>query len=382
MYRISGAGARARTLALALALPFALLPTMAVQAVTPADSDQMLRGALLTAEDLPAGMTSDGVTDGARFEIDASAYHDNGGLGITEQTWSASAAAPVYRFFDFRMLFSSPQQAQAYLDAAEPALSEVAASGLKPVSGGIAIGDGYRHYALETVANEETVELQNILFRVGPMVAKVFVGGFGTTDEDVAALARAAHARMTAVLPGPDVTAPPSPAASPLDAASPSVAPSPDASVAADGFIHQWAATATASSEYESDSWSSQQASGSPDTLTYGDNQTAWAPSLKDGTAEWLDLRYDQAVVPANVSIHESDGNGFVTKVEAYDAATSTWVTLWQGSDPTATGAVGTLSPPLAPTDVAVDRIRVSIDTSVPDWNEIDAVELVGNPPS
>lgn len=148
------------------------------------------------------------------------------------------------------------------------------------------------------------------------------------------------------------------------------------------GAIHQWALTASASSEYGSGSqWAAMSAAGEPDVTDYGDSQFAWVPKTKDGTSDWLDSRFDQAVIPTGVSIHESFNPGFVTRVEAYHTADAAWVTLWEGSDPTPTGDIGVFSPPLTPTDVAVDRIRITIDTDVPDYNEIDAVELVGTPP-
>jgi len=62
--------------------------------------------------------------------------------------------------------------------------------------------------------------------------------------------------------------------------------------------------------------------------------------------------------------------------VEAHDPA-SGWVVLWQGTDDSPQAVHG-FSPPLAATDVATDRLRISIDTTVPGWNEIDAVELTG----
>jgi hypothetical protein len=145
--------------------------------------------------------------------------------------------------------------------------------------------------------------------------------------------------------------------------------------------IHQWASTASASTEYGSGAqWAAMSAAGEPDVAAYGDSQLAWVPKLKDGTTDWLDLRFDQAVIPTGIGIHESFSPGFVTKVEAYHTAKAAWITLWEGTDPTPTGALGIFSPPLKPTDIAVDRIRVTIDTSIPDYNEIDAVELVGTP--
>jgi len=144
---------------------------------------------LLAADDLPAGMTSDGITDGSAFTIDTADFAAGGGLAIAEQTWSAhlraeqegiagtrledkllvqladlglavaeqtwsaQTAGPVLRVFDFRFLFPSAEAAQAYLDVAGPTLSE-AAGGLSEVSGDIQIGDGYRHFAGETAVSD------------------------------------------------------------------------------------------------------------------------------------------------------------------------------------------------------------------------------------
>ncbi len=64
--------------------------------------------------------------------------------------------------------------------------------------------------------------------------------------------------------------------------------------------------------------------------------------------------------------------------VEGYDAATSSWSTLWSGVDPTKPGVTTPFSPSLAATAGPISRIRLTIDTHVPDWNEIDAVGLIG----
>ncbi len=141
--------------------------------------------------------------------------------------------------------------------------------------------------------------------------------------------------------------------------------------------IRQWAASATASTEYQPDVSSASQASGSPDTTSYGDDITAWAPAEEDGGIEWIELTYARSVVPTGINIWESSGAGFVTQVDAWDDATHAWRTLWQGNDPTPR-EVAAFSPPLAATDLATQFIRVTIDTRVPGWNEIDAVELIG----
>jgi len=143
--------------------------------------------------------------------------------------------------------------------------------------------------------------------------------------------------------------------------------------------LSQWATSATASSQYGSDPWSAMQAAGSPDTTAYGDHATAWAPAQRDAGAEWLELTYDSPVIPTEIAIWETSGNGFVTSVEAHDAA-SGWVLLWQGTDDSPQEVHG-FRPLLEATDVVTDRIRITIDTTVPDWNEVDAVELSGVAP-
>ena len=151
----------------------------------------------------------------------------------------------------------------------------------------------------------------------------------------------------------------------------------------ADGsLLRQWAIGATASSQYGSDSWSAARATGAPDVDTYSDDVNAWAPATSEGGLEWLELTYKQAVVPSAVRIVESDGSGAVIRIEAYSAAADGWVELWSGTGPPPTGSIVTFEPPLEPLDATTDRIRITLDTAaVPDWNEIDAVELVGTLP-
>jgi hypothetical protein len=143
------------------------------------------------------------------------------------------------------------------------------------------------------------------------------------------------------------------------------------------GTLNQWAISATASSEYGSDAWSAQQATGAPDTTQYGDFVTAWAPSGQDIGAAWLELTYETPVIPAEVVIWETSGNGFVTRVQAWDEASGAWVTLWEGEDGSPEFVVG-FSPDLTPVTFATQRLRMDIDTDMPGWNEVDAVALIG----
>jgi hypothetical protein len=175
---------------------------------------------------------------------------------------------------------------------------------------------------------------------------------------------------------GPPASGPPA-SASPASAAPPA---SPATSLSPGASLQQWAVSATASSEYGAEDWSAAQATGEPDTPDYGDYATAWAPATADDGPAWLEVAYDQAVVPTEVVIWETSGNGFVTRVEGWDPEAGAWVTLWEGQDQSPQFVVG-FSPDLVAVDFATDRLHISVDTDVPGWNEVDAVALVGTIP-
>lgn len=145
------------------------------------------------------------------------------------------------------------------------------------------------------------------------------------------------------------------------------------------GVFRWWAEAATASSQYGSSSNSARQATGPPDSLTPRDHPTAWAPGRQDGGLEWLEVSYAQPIVPVELIIYENCGQGCVISVEARDEQTGLWAVLWQGTDPTSAPTM-VFRPPLSHNTFAARSFRIQIDTSVPGWNEIDAVELVGTP--
>jgi hypothetical protein len=147
-----------------------------------------------------------------------------------------------------------------------------------------------------------------------------------------------------------------------------------------DGRLRQWASDAKASSEYSNPNWSARQATGKPDTMQAGDCPTAWASKDPDGGIEWLELTYDKPVRPVQVRVRETYNPGAVTKVEAKDDK-GQWHTLWEGKD-TTKECPGWLSISVNQPAWACRVIKVTIDAaSVPGWNEIDAAELVGEPP-
>lgn len=175
-----------------------------------------LASALLVAEDLPTGLASAaGVTHEPVFDYDQASFQASGGRDRVAQTWQAAqvvAGDPVVIVFDFRFLFPSADAAQAYLDAAEPILSE-SVSGITLQADTPAVGEVLRRYAGSLSQGDVTVDVQNFLFRIGPVVAKVYIGGFGTTLDDALPIAQAAAARIDASLAGQPVA---SPVASPV----------------------------------------------------------------------------------------------------------------------------------------------------------------------
>jgi enterochelin esterase-like enzyme len=151
------------------------------------------------------------------------------------------------------------------------------------------------------------------------------------------------------------------------------------------GLWKQWAAGAKASSEYNGQGkaddadWSAAQACGRPDTETDGDHPTAWASHKPDDGDEWLELTYKAAVRPARVRIHESFNPGAVAKIEALDEEKK-WRVVWKGTD-TTTASPGVLDAALEASSFATRTIRITLDAAgVEGWNEIDAVQLIGEP--
>ncbi len=146
----------------------------------------------------------------------------------------------------------------------------------------------------------------------------------------------------------------------------------------ADGRLRQWAASATASTEYESERWSARQATGRPDSAAGADQATAWASKDADGTEEWLELGYGLELRPRRVRIHETYNPGAVAKVEGR-GADGAWRVLWRGGSSSREGAWLTLE--LDPAAPPVRTLRLTLDSAaVAGWNEIDAVELIGDP--
>jgi hypothetical protein len=143
--------------------------------------------------------------------------------------------------------------------------------------------------------------------------------------------------------------------------------------------IRQWATSAIATSEYGPDNWSAAQATGVADSKVCEDAVTAWA-SATVSMMDAITLFYDEAVYATQVNIYQNYNPGAITSVELIAADGSEIFEIPNSFD------AGTPCPGVFTVDVelsktAVFGVRIWLDQSlIGDWNEIDAVELVGLP--
>jgi hypothetical protein len=122
--------------------------------------------------------------------------------------------------------------------------------------------------------------------------------------------------------------------------------------------------------------WGPEQAIGEPDTPEAGDQATAWASRSPDDMEEWLICDYENAVMPASVSVHETYNPGALYKVTAFNEAGEE-VIAWEGEDPTPRSEPKGISVIPVKLDFATKRIKLYLDSpAVPGWNEIDAVAI------
>ena len=145
--------------------------------------------------------------------------------------------------------------------------------------------------------------------------------------------------------------------------------------------IRQWAVEAEASSSYADPEWAPNQATGAPDTVRCGDYQTAWATAGSD-SYEWLSLQYPVAVHVTAINILQSFNPNQVKKVELLGTQGRSFEVYTGEPHQVDQPCPFTLAIPIEKTEGRFDSIRITIDQSVLGlgWNQIDAVELVGEP--
>ncbi len=145
--------------------------------------------------------------------------------------------------------------------------------------------------------------------------------------------------------------------------------------------IVQFASGATATSQFGDDNWSAQQATGEPNTFECGDIVTAWASASSTGV-DTLEVTFDTAVVPLSISIFQTFTPGSITSVEVANSTTGETAIIPDSADPIGnTPCPGTFILTGLNVVFPVDTVRINVDQTIGgNWNEIDAVQLVGTP--
>jgi hypothetical protein len=148
----------------------------------------------------------------------------------------------------------------------------------------------------------------------------------------------------------------------------------------------QWAVDANASSTYASDEtdknagWSPNKMTGKPDVDNYGDNGDAWAPKQSDKGIEWVKLTFPKAVNATDIKIRQSYGPGAIIKVELIDDRGKSHA-IWEGVDKTKyePDKIRYFISSFDKTAYKTKTVKITLATNtVQGWNEIDAVQLVG----
>jgi len=145
--------------------------------------------------------------------------------------------------------------------------------------------------------------------------------------------------------------------------------------------IRQWAVHAEASSEFANPEWAAEQVIGAPNTSRCGDYQTAWATAGSD-SKEWIEVKFPLAVHVTAVNIIQSFNPNQVVKVELIGALDRSIEIFNQPPYQIDQPCPFTLPIPIEKTSGRFDTLRISVDQSILGlgWNQIDAVELVGEP--
>jgi hypothetical protein len=155
-----------------------------------------------------------------------------------------------------------------------------------------------------------------------------------------------------------------------------------DAKILADA-AGQWAATATAKTQYDRNQYSAARATGAPNVPVAGNSPEAWCPSTRDQGMDWLELTFAKPVQAIEVRVRQNDAPGAITKIEALesDGTVHVW---WEGVDPHQRSAVREIvwfAVRVPKTSYLVARVKLTLNlASGPGYKEVDAVQLVAAP--
>jgi len=148
----------------------------------------------------------------------------------------------------------------------------------------------------------------------------------------------------------------------------------------------QWAAGASAGSQYGQTQYAAAQATGAPNIPLglAGNSPDAWCPARKTDGSDWLEVTFAQPVHATEVRVRQNNGPGAIVKIEAIepDGTVHPW---WQGVDPFVSPAVREIvwfTVRVPKTSYLVARVKITLNLAAgPEWKQIDAVQLVGSSP-
>jgi hypothetical protein len=151
--------------------------------------------------------------------------------------------------------------------------------------------------------------------------------------------------------------------------------------------LGQWAIDAEVSSTYGDENatektapYTKFQLIGKPDVENYSDNGKAWTSKEADKGVEWCKVTFAKPVNATEVRIRQNYGPGAIIKVELVDTD-GKMHSVWEGPDKTQykENTIQYLLVKFEKTTYKVKSVKITLATNaVPGWNEIDAVQLVG----
>jgi hypothetical protein len=106
----------------------------------------------------------------------------------------------------------------------------------------------------------------------------------------------------------------------------------------------------------------------------YGDYVLAWSINYSSKAMDYIVLKYNQAVYVAQINIYETSSAGSIIKIEVKNNQTNEWSIVWQSSSPQLIKSSRIFSPTLTATSFKTQEVRLTLDCSLGDWCDIDAV--------
>lgn len=148
----------------------------------------------------------------------------------------------------------------------------------------------------------------------------------------------------------------------------------------------QWAIDADASSTYAGDKknkeggWHFNQMTGKPNVEHYGDDGRAWASEEADKGIEWVKLTFPKAVNATELRVRQTYNPGAIIKIELIDESGKSH-SIWEGNDKTKyePNSIQWFISKFDKTEYKTKTVKLTLAcNAVPGWNEIDAVQLIG----